>query len=132
MTRPGPTPTQLLAAARLTATRPAAWGACWPRATAILTRQALEATIDTLWSGPSAGMADATWRAKLTCLPAYLDPDLARRARHTWHALTAACHAHPYQLAPTLPELHDWIADVEAVLVRSTPAAHPLCPNGQP
>lgn len=115
MTWTGPTPTQLLAAARLTAARPAAWGACWPRATAILTRQALEETIDTLWAGPAAGMADGTWKAKLTCLPNYLDPDLARRARHTWYALTAACHAHPYQLAPTLAELHGWIADVEAV-----------------
>jgi hypothetical protein len=112
----GPTPHELLAAARRTAGRPAAWGASWPRATAILARQALEDTIDQTWTGSAAEMRSRSWADKLTCLPWYTNPDAARRARHTWHALTNACHAHPYELAPTTNELRGWIADISTFL----------------
>lgn len=112
---PGPPPDVLLAARQI-ADRPAAWGSCWPRATAILARQALEDAIDQTWTGPAAEMRSRSWTDKFTCLPWYIDPDCARRARHTWHALTNACHAHPYELAPTAGELHAWIAEVDGVL----------------
>jgi hypothetical protein len=117
-----PTPAVLLAAARRTADRPAAWGICWPRATAVLARQALEDAIDEIWTGHAAGMRSRSWADKLTCLPWYVDPDIARRSRHTWHALTNACHAHPYELAPTAGELHGWITETATLLESLQPS----------
>ncbi|MDQ2729848.1 MAG: hypothetical protein M3Y91_18780 [Actinomycetota bacterium] len=117
MTWTGPTPTQLLAAARTTLDRTDGWGSSWPRAAAFLARQALEDGVDTLWTGTTAGLHDSSMSAQLTCLPFYLaDPDLAHRTRQCWHALSTACHAHPYELAPTVAELAGWFAVVDELL----------------
>lgn len=127
-----PTPATLLANARDIADRPSAWGSCWPRAAAILARQALEDAIDRTWTGPAGDMRSRSWADKLTCLPWYTDPDLARRARHTWHALSTACHAHPYELAPTAGELHGWIAEVEGILQAVCAAESTASESGRP
>jgi hypothetical protein len=53
-------------------------------------------------------------RQQLICLREYLDDDeLAGRVHHAWHALSSACHQHPYELAPTAAELNDWISVVQ-------------------
>ena len=44
----------------------------WSRAAALLIRQALELSLDALWSATSPGMRRTTLRAQLICLPAYL------------------------------------------------------------
>jgi len=118
MTDVGPSPGQLLAAARIAvAKQGAAWGTSWPRASAFLARQALESAIEGLWVGDLAGLRDCSARDQLTCLPTYLGDDtLARRARQAWYSLSSACHAHPYELAPTAGELTGWMTEVEAVL----------------
>jgi len=113
------TPADLLAAARDLLERPAAAGVSgWPRAVSLLTRQALENAIDEFWkaSTATAGLCDCTRKTQLTCLPAYLEPRLAREASYIWAALSNACHYHPYDLAPTAAELSGWIDSVAALL----------------
>ena len=120
MSQPEANASQLLAAARVTAGEKAnLWGPSWSRAAAFLARQALEAAIGQLWVGELATLSTCSFFDQLLCLPTYLsDEDLARRARHTWCALSQACHAHPYELAPTLGELEDIIGSVSELLVQ--------------
>jgi hypothetical protein len=91
----------------------------WPRATALLTRQALEAALDALWLRRARGVEMCSARAQLICLPAYLrDEELAERVSYTWTALSRACHHHPYELSPTASELLAWIRTVEQLVAR--------------
>lgn len=112
-----PTPAQLLAAARVTLDRADDWGSAWPQAVAFLARQALEEAIDQFWAGPTAGLRACSTAHQLICLPYYLDnPAVAHQAGQAWHSLSAACHAHPYQLDPPAHELTGWIDDVQQLL----------------
>ena len=88
----------------------------WPRAAAILGRQALEITLDQLWAQAAPGVENVSARAQLTCLPEYIDPELASRIRYSWHVLSAACHYHAYELPPIAAELNGWLDDVEALI----------------
>ena len=93
----------------------------WPRAAALLARQALEIGLDEFWEGHAPGVQNASARAQLLCLPTYCLPTYmgaltARKADHAWEALSRACHHHPYELAPTAAELYSWIEDVDQVL----------------
>ncbi|MDE2754438.1 MAG: hypothetical protein OXI83_17855 [Gemmatimonadota bacterium] len=88
----------------------------WPRASAILGRQALEITLDDLWAQAAPGVENASVRAQLTCLPEYIDTELASRVRYSWHVLSAACHYHAYELPPIAAELNGWLDDVEALV----------------
>jgi hypothetical protein len=114
------TSTDLLAAARDLLERPTLGSVGgWPRAVALLTRQALETAIEELWqsSPATAGLTACTRKTQLTCLPAYLDPSVAREVGYAWAALSNACHYHPYDLAPTAAELSGWIDSVTRLLV---------------
>jgi hypothetical protein len=93
----------------------------WPRAAALLARQALEMGLDEFWMVHAPGVQKASARAQLLCLPAYMDPLAARKADHAWEALSRACHHHPYELAPTAAELSSWIEDVNRVLLEVSP-----------
>ena len=88
----------------------------WPRASAILGRQALEIALGQLWARVAPGVENASARAQLTCLPEYVDAELAGRVRYAWHALSTACHHHAYELPPIAPELNGWLDDVEALI----------------
>jgi hypothetical protein len=87
----------------------------WPRATALLTRQALEDALDLLWRRHAPAIEQCSGRAQLLCLPAYLttDGDLARRVAYAWSGLSRACHQHVYELPPTAEELSGWIEIVD-------------------
>src|SRR5688572_6750590 len=87
----------------------------WPRATALLTRQALEGALDDLWLKRAPGLERCSARAQLLCLPGFLgsDADLARRVSYTWAGLSRACHHHAYEFPPTASELMSWIETVE-------------------
>ncbi len=114
------TPADLLIAARDLLERPAtASVGGWPRAVALLTRQAMETALEEFWkaSPSTAGLCDCARKTQLICLPAYLDPRLAREAGYVWAALSSACHHHPYDLAPTAAELSGWIDAVATLLV---------------
>jgi hypothetical protein len=116
------TPEELLIEARRLVEHPdAATAGVWPRAAALLARQALEQAMAGLWAvQPQAdGLSDSTMRSQMLCLTAYLDEDVASRAAYLSAALSRACHYHPYELAPTATELTRWLhetADLVALL----------------
>jgi hypothetical protein len=89
----------------------------WPRASAFLARQAVEAAITDALQRRAPGAERATSRARLLCLTEYVPTDLARRASFIWGSLSRVCHHHPYELAPTASELEGWIAEAEGVSV---------------
>lgn len=121
-----PTPDMLAAGARRALLPAAGWGPAWPRAAAFLARQALEDAVSRVWAGPTAGMQKANVTAQLVSLPFFLeDRGLASRVRQCWAALSNACHAHPYELAPTVGELEGWLDVVDemvSVVTASTPS----------
>ena len=96
----------------------------WPRAAALLARQALEGALDDLWRLRAPGLDKCSVRAQLLCLPYYLSVDdkLAERVSYTWAELSRGVHHHPYELSPTSSELLEWLATVE-LLVESVRSA---------
>ncbi|MFA5910373.1 MAG: hypothetical protein WC815_16445 [Vicinamibacterales bacterium] len=91
----------------------------WPRATALLARQALESALDDFWRVRALGMEQCSMKAQLLCLPHYLgDEDLAERVSYAWAGLSRACHQHPYELSPTSAELLGWLGIVEELVAR--------------
>ena len=110
MKRIGPTPAELLSAADdlLSEASDASTGR-WPRAVAILLRQAVEGSLHDIWRAKAPGLETASERAQLLCVRSYIAPDLAARAEHTWTALSRACHHHAYELPPTASELAGWM-----------------------
>ncbi len=95
----------------------AALAGIWPRAAALLGRQALESALADLWQRKAPGLESCPGRAQLLSLGAYLpDPALAADAYQCWAALSRALHHHPYELAPTSSELKGWLATVRAVI----------------
>ena len=116
----------------------------WPRATALLARQALEAALDDFWRVRAPGMEHCSMRAQLLCLPHYLQgpkppspqapkppslqapghaDDLAQRVSYAWAGLSRACHQHPYELSPTSVELLGWLGTVEELVARVNASA---------
>ena len=92
----------------------------WPRAAALLVRQALEVALKTYWSAKARGLEEVSMRAQLLCLEGTLnDADAGRRARAAWNALSRASHYHAYELAPTREELLAWCDDVAVVIERT-------------
>ena len=96
----------------------------WPRAAALLARQAIEAAMDELWEARAPGCADLTARAQLMCLPEYLrEPALAAEVAFTWAALSEACHVRAYEMGPTAEELEARFAVVDRLVTRLGVAA---------
>lgn len=92
---------------------PRGLGGVWPRVSAILARQALEAALGELWSRSGVGgLAQISMKAQLICLGTYVDDSVAEDAAYLWSALSQACHHHPYDLSPTAGEM-------KALLVQS-------------
>lgn len=118
------TPTELLAAARRLLDRPDARTAgIWPRAAALLARQALEQALDHYWRSKGLSLATLATKPQLICLSEYLgDSGVAGRASHAWSSLTRACHHHPYELQASHAELSDWLSAVAETLAATTPA----------
>ena len=86
----------------------------WPRAAALLGRQALEMAVDEYWVARRIPLDSCGTRQQLICLREYLDDDdLAGRVHHAWNALSQACHHHPYELAPTAGELATWLHAIQ-------------------
>ena len=92
----------------------------WPRATAVLARQALEVGLHEALSGKIIGIQNAPIRVQLLCLQSYLeDTETAHDVNLAWWALSRACHHLSYELPPTAPELEALI-DVVRRFVRTT------------
>ena len=115
------TPDELLAAAKGLMQRPDTLiTGIWPRAAALLARQALEAAMAELWASrrQAAEMSRCTMRSQLLCLTAYLDPGTASRAAYVFAALSRACHYHSYELAPTAAELTGWLDQTAQIVTQ--------------
>ena len=113
------TPDALIAAAEDLIRRPDATSAgVWPRASALLARQALEDALALQWQvrPQTAELGSCSMRSQLACLATYLDPITARQVAYTWAALSNACHYHSYELGPTAAELKGWIANVRTLI----------------
>lgn len=119
------TPAQLLERARALVAQPSPGTAgLWPRAAALLARQAIEAAMAQLWAARAPGVAALTARAQLTCLPEYLrDERLAGEVAFAWARLSDACHHHAYDLGPTASELEARFAVVDRLVDRLAVAA---------
>ncbi len=82
----------------------------WPRAAALLARQSIEASMDSLWGLRAPGMRATSLRCQLLCLGDFLhDSALAGRVALTWSTLSRACHLRVYELPPALAELQVWL-----------------------
>lgn len=116
-------PADLLAAARQLMERSAQGpeAGAWPRAAALLIRQALEESLDRYWRGRGLALDQCSARAQFICLAEYAEPDHAAAVAAAWSALSRACHHHAYELPPTAAELkawldvvHDWNSTLDA------------------
>jgi hypothetical protein len=95
----------------------------WPRAAALLGRQALETSLDGYWASRRIALESCPTLQQLICLREYLDDeDLAGRVHHAWNALSRACHHHPYDLPPSAGELAAWLETVECWIASSRPS----------
>jgi hypothetical protein len=91
----------------------------WPRASALLALQALEASVFRLWERRTLDLKGCSMRTQLICLRSYLeDAQLAARTGHAWSSLSRACHHHAYELAPTAGELQSWFSVVGELIQR--------------
>lgn len=108
-------PADLLAAARELMSRPAKGpeAGAWPRAAALLIRQALEESLDQYWQGRGLALDQCSARAQFICLAEYAEPESAAAVSSAWSALSRACHHHVYELPPTAAELKGWLDVVE-------------------
>lgn len=88
----------------------------WPRAGALLARQALEEAVRSLWTGPNEAARSSPITHQLLCARVVLGERLAADAFQAWAALSQACHVHAYELSPVAAELGGWIDVVERVL----------------
>jgi len=79
----------------------------WPRAAAVLGRQALEEEMKRILG---EDLAACSARAQLLLLPEEVGRERAGQLAFVYAALSQACHYHPYQLAPTHAELRSWLA----------------------
>ncbi len=87
----------------------------WPRAAALLARQALESAVHDYWSARAPGTERCSLRAQLGCLGRYAGEALGEQARFLHGVLSEACHYHAYELAPSAAELAAWIEGVDQV-----------------
>ena len=120
------TPHELLAAAKALMQRPDAPAAgIWPRAAALLARQAIEVAMAELWASQrqAADLSGSSMRSQVLCLTAYLDHGTAHRAAYLLAALSEACHYHPYELAPTAAELVGWLDETAQIVTRMQEAS---------
>ena len=93
---------------------PGSTAGLWPRAAALLARQALETALDDFWRAKGIDLTKCSTRAQLICLRTYhADKNAARHAYQAWGSLSSACHHHSYELAPTAGELEAWIRLVD-------------------
>ena len=122
------TPTQLLTAAEHLLDRPdAKTVGAWPRAAALLARQALEQALDAYWKlqGTRRSTSCPPAPSSSACRSTWLTSPSASRVSHAWGALSDACHHHPYEFAPSAGELRGWIKTVSAFAQQAQAPAAP-------
>jgi hypothetical protein len=94
-----------LAEALLHRSRPETAG-LWPRASALLMRQSLEAELDAFWRCKDLeGLRGLPTHQQLICLRSYVAEEVAGAVDSAWNSLSRACHHGAFELAPTQHEL---------------------------
>lgn len=73
----------------------------WPRAAALLARQALEAALREFWRERGLDLEECGTRQQLICLREFVGQDAAGNVYASWTALAQACHHHPYDVTPS-------------------------------
>lgn len=113
-------PGELLALAREILEHPRfGMTAVWPRAVALLGRQALEEGLDSFWDQEFELMRSANRRTQTMCLDQFArDSEVSSGVKEAWSALSRACHHHPFELSPTEVELKVWLERVELLVGR--------------
>ncbi len=82
----------------------------WPRAAAMLCRQAIETSLGDLWDLRCPALRETSRKCQLLCLGDFLhQTELAGRVNLSWEGLSRACHVRVYELAPTAEELNSWL-----------------------
>ena len=90
----------------------------WPLGAAVLTRQAIEATLDVFWARTVPAMRVATAAEQWLALPSYVGaPPELRAAEYAWSALSQACHHRDYDVGLTEPELRAHLRAADAFRV---------------
>lgn len=108
---------QVLAAARIVLENPkAGMDGTWPRAAALLARQALEGAVDARLVARIPDVAAESMRVRVACLAELVNEDEAHEAAWLYARLSTACHHHPYEVAPACAELEEWIDRVGAFI----------------
>jgi len=87
----------------------------WPHAAAVLTRQAIEATMSIWWKAVAPEMNAATWTEKWLALPSYLGQSpVVGEAHYAWSVLSDACHHRAYEIGLTEAELRSLLVEANA------------------
>jgi hypothetical protein len=85
---------------------------------AILTRQALEETLDAFWQYQLPALMECSSRSQLITLAYYLkDPELAAEVTYAWYVLSAACHHSVIGLPAPVAEMAHLVDIVEHLWV---------------
>lgn len=93
---------------------------CWPRAAALVIRQALEHAVEArLVAVHGPFIERPSFTAQLVALRSVVDDELAREVAWAWVALSQATHAHGYGIGPTRGELMRWYATAERLAAAS-------------
>lgn len=92
----------------------------WPRASALLARQALEEAVAGFWeTRRQPDMAHASARAQLDCIAPFLgDAELAGSVAYAWSRLSDACHHTGHELGLTAGELSELLQEVNRLTAR--------------
>lgn len=101
----------------------------WSRSAAFLLRQVLEQKLKDIIEKKYGkfivcqGESPPTFSSQLVVLRTLVDKELAAEVAWAWSALSAATHAHSYELPATGSELQRWLETVER-LVNNEKEAH--------
>ena len=94
------------------------------RLAAFVARQAVEALVDERLKTVRAECPGASMRSRLAILKSLDDGDWAAQIDLVWNQLSACCHHHAYELAPTVVEVRMLRDRAVQLLPRSTSVNH--------
>lgn len=88
----------------------------WPRCATWLIRLALESALTQLWVSRCPKLTECSTRAQLLALEKFSDTNTQYRTSELWYTLSRAAHHHHYELAPSTPEIREWLHQATEVL----------------
>jgi hypothetical protein len=88
----------------------------YPRAAALLARQALELRVRQEWDPAESALGKTSMANQFHALRQLRSATVAATAYDTWAALSGACHQHPYDLTPTIAEIQGLVDAVRSLV----------------